>query len=403
MGNVEKINMIRIWMIVICLITITMITGYAGLNPYSGKAVQGGDDAVTSYEGFGSQPYNIMNGNSIVELSGKYVFNAFFCVDNEGGGVSLPVKFDYDANCLEMFCDKKGCIHADGECINEKNLLYMNAYGNELYVIDRDARNEIRMIKNGELSSVFKADSDIYGLWGYNTYLYYCTDEGLFRTPVPEFDKTEKIIDEPVADFFLNFDEDKMYWIDELYNLYSANHDGSEVKLLVDRLVSAPQLYGDRIYFKSRWLDEGGKDVHNVYSIRKDGSDFRLEIKGDIWRYSICDDGIYYAPAPSEELYFFPDESEELRYSKYYCGTTTTLYFMDFSSGETKEIVKGISPTYMICEDKIIIEKCGEDYALEYIRKYPDSNNVIGYAYYSIAKDGSNCTRLDCPDGIKLR
>lgn len=388
------------------MIFIVLFAGYAGktsgLDDGSQRNnQQNGGLKVVDYSGFGCEPYNKMQGYSTFDILERYYFEYSDLISYARG----TVFYNPENNMFEMFCTDKGCLHVDSECLNNVDLAYEVGYGDEIYGVDvSNSRKEILRIKNGTLTCIYKAESDIHELWGYNSYLYFNTDDGLYRTGLPDCDKTEKIMDEPVGYFYLNFDEDKMYFIDELYNLYCANHDGSDKKLLFDNLVTSPQLTEDRIYFRSNWTEEDGSRNLYLYSIKKDGSDFRPEIEEQIWRYSIYDGGIYYTTVPTEELFI----------NGYYCGLSTNLCYLNPATGKVVELVNGINGEYIICNDsgKIIVEMCGEDYVNEYLDVYladfleanPDAEptmlEISGYAYYSINHDGSGLSRVNYSEGL---
>ena len=391
---------------VLLVIIVILFAGYSGkisdsVNGNLSDNQQNGGLKDIDYSGFGCEPYNKMHGYSTFDILGRYYFKYFDSI-NYGMGT---VFYNPENNMFEMFCMDKGCLHIDSECLLNVSLSYEIGYEDEIYGVDvTNSRKEILRIKNGTLTCVYKAESDIHELWGYNSYLYFNTGDGLYRTGLPDCDTTEKIMDEPVGYFYLNFDEEKMYFIDELYNLYCANHDGSDKKLLFDNLVTSPQLTEDRIYFRSNWTEEDGSRNLYLYSIKKDGSDFRLEIEEQIWRYSIYNGGIYYTTVPTEDLFI----------NGFYCGLSTNLYYLDPATGEIVELVKDVNGEYIICNDcgKIIVEMCGEDYLNEYLDVYledfleanpeaePTMLEISGYAYYSINYDGSGLSRINYSEGL---
>ena len=73
----------------------------------------------------------------------------------------------------------------------------------------------------------YRLKDDIYGLWGYQGYLYYMTDFGIYRLSIQNPAEKEKVLDRPVLYEYLTFYKDKMYFCSEDKLLYQADLDGS--------------------------------------------------------------------------------------------------------------------------------------------------------------------------------
>lgn len=197
---------------------------------------------------------------------------------------------------FERLCRKKGCIHTGADCINNVGLVFSNIKNGE--IVGRKNSNEYEIIRivDYEVSSEYKSDDPIIGVWCYNNWVYYSTDYEVYRYEMSNPEKVFKVINRPIEYTYLFFADERMFFIDDSKAIVSANLDGTDEKVIVEDLVYMLELQNDRIYYTKI-------DDRSVYSNALTGNDERKEVDGPVWRYLVDDEGIYYFNATEADMH----------------------------------------------------------------------------------------------------
>ncbi len=251
------------------------------------------------YSKSGNSQGNLENGGLQV-FGGRDQVLLNLTMDNEDGRRMLY--FDTKDAILQLACDKKNCLHNDNTCLYNNSLMYLQGYASVYFGVPLNFRNEIWKYEDDTLSSFYRSQNDIVGLWGYGGYLYFMTDFGVFRVDINNPEKSEQVLDRPVAYEDLTFDGEKMYYCEEDALLYSANLDGSGKVRISDEKIYFPQVFNNRIYYRSAEYDKNGtyEKKNALCSITLEGKD-KKTILNQVFQINIQPDGIYYITLPNNQ------------------------------------------------------------------------------------------------------
>ena len=304
---------------------------------------------------------NIENGGALTGYCNGMLLSS---IAGELGGKTIF--FDSDTRQLCIACTQEGCLHNDSYCSGNHYLYYLLSYGPDYYGVPFDSRNEIWKCQDaGKLSLFFRCDDDIYGLWGYQEYLYYMTNLGVFRIDIESGTKKEEVLDTPVLYEYLTFSDEEMYFCDEDMILYRANPDGSHKEKISEDKALAPQVLDGKIYYRSANYDKDGKyEMENtLYSIDTNGENKTVLLE-KVYQYILTSQGIYYTSVPEGDNYeswlCFYDFSKESSTKIVNCQLGF-LYVMENSDyiiyqkqeGELEEDEVAEVPTHLYCIKKM--------------------------------------------------
>lgn len=318
---------------------------------------------------------NIENGGQVTGYCNGMLLSSI-----AGGLEEKTIFFDLDTRQLSVACAKEGCLHNDSLCIGNHCLCYLLSYGPDYYGASRYNRNEIWKCQDaGKLSLFYKSNDDIYGLWGYQEYLYYMTDLGVFRIDIESGTKKEKVLDTPVLFEYLTFSDSKMYFCDEDRILYRANPDGSHKEKISEDKALAPQVLDGKVYYRCANYDKDGKyEMENTLCSIDTNGENKIVLLEEVYQYVLTSHGIYYASIPAND------------------DGKSWLCFYDFSKESITQIVKCEPGFLYIMEDSdcIIYEK--QEGELE-------EGTVAGVPthLYCIKKDGTGEERLEYPQFVE--
>lgn len=286
--------------------------------------------------------------------------------------------FDTDTQELRMACEKKDCLHIDGQCAANQVINNLQSYGN-LYFgsVGFSGAREIWQFGNGERRCFYKSPDGINCLWCYDGYLYYMTEFGVYRVSMENKDDAQQVLDRPVNYRYLTFYEDSLYFCGEDEMLYRADLDGKHKKRLLDEKVMSPQAYGGRIYYRSAEYDKDGLwEMENaLYSVALDGTG-KEKILDEAYLFCVADDGIYYMDLPQDQ--------------------EAALHYLNLKNGETHTIMEGCQASYLyVCEgtDWLLVEKIDGELPYGWEGGKP-------IHLYCVKKDGTQSRRLAYPKTV---
>lgn len=329
------------------------------------------------YSKMGNNQGNLEVGGEQVFVYDNRILMNIITEDNS----SRMVYFNTDTAELELACDRENCLHNEAGCMSNQTLSNLQSYSSVVFGSPwATSRRELWKYENADISCFYKSNDDIGAMRVYAGYLYYTTDFGLIRVSMDgnqDKQKEEQVLDRPVFDQELIFYKDKMYFCQDDFMLYSANLDGSKKTRLVDEKLYFPQIYDDRIYYRSIEYDENGvwEMENTLYSVSLEGKD-RQKVLEEVYQFNVLDNGVYYVK--------IPDDGE------------TTLCFLDFATGEQREITDCQSGYLYVFEetDWIVFEKTEGELKEGEIAAKPSH-------LYCIKKDGSGEKRLDYPQALQ--
>lgn len=292
-------------------------------------------------------------------------------------GKSRMIYFNTDTAELELACDRENCLHNEADCLSNQCLSKLQSYYSVVFGTPWTVSyKEIWRYENGDSSCFYRIDDEILKMCVYAGYLYYETDFGLFRVPMeesPDKRKEEQVLDRPTNYGALTFYKDNIYFCGEDLMIYRAGLDDSKKTRLTDNKALFPQVYDGRIYYRSAEYDEDGAwEMENaLYSVSLTGED-RKKVLCEVYQFNVLDNGIYYVK--------IPEDGE------------TTLWFLDFATGEERKITDCQGGTFFVFEetDWIVFEKTEGETEEGQIEGKPSH-------LYCIRKDGSGEKRLDYP------
>ncbi len=343
-------------------------------------------DAYIDYSGLGNEQGNIENPGG----HQTYLANRGIVINDHCGGSMLC--FDDSSAELQFFCDKRSCPHYGSECVTNQPLSYLLSYSTVVFGVPRfsNAKNEIWKCQNNEISCFYRTDDTIGGLWGYQGYLYFMKDSGVFRVLIEDPIKEERVLDKPVLIEYLTFYKDKMYFCEESAILYQADLDGGKKERFCDEKLYAPQICGDSLYYRSVEFDENG-----VYQMKNTLKSISLKDKK---KKTVIDDevGLFNVDTEENKIYYLElnDAANESNQSNK--ATDTTLNVLNLNDGKIKKIVdcaRGYLYTFPQ-SDWIVFEKYEGELEKGEVARRPTH-------LYCIRKDGSEEKRLDYPDAVE--
>lgn len=312
-----------------------------------------------SHENMGNNQGNAENGGEQTWLDTDYIV-LNLAIDNSQ---TRMVFFDTIEENLKLACEDSSCLHADSLCSSRQIFRYLVSWGDTYYGVSDTYKNEILKCTGSEVTFFYKAENNIYGLWGYEDYLYFSTDFGVFRVSLEGEAKEEQILNTPILiGVMLTFYDDRIYFCDEDKFLYSAALDGTDKTRLSDSMAYYPQIHNGRIYYRSAQYDSDGMyNIENTLcSITLDGEDKQV-VLDEVYQFNCLNDRIYYT-----EL---PNDGETILYSIEYDGSNCQqivkcqagyLYVFDESDwilykktdGELPEGEEGGKPSHLYCAKK---------------------------------------------------
>lgn len=329
------------------------------------------------YSGMGNDQGNIENGGRQTYLENRGILVSV--LDNSKLYMAC---FNESTQELEFFCTKKGCLHTGGNCVTVQPLSYLMSYSSTVFAVpfSDNSGNEIWKVRNNERECFYRADNEIWGIWGYGGWLYYMTEFGVFRVSMEKPSGVEKVLERPVLYEYLTFYGDKMYFCEEDRILYRANIDGSNKERFCDGMALSPQIYGGFLYYRSSEYDENGK----------------WEIENTLKRISLADGT---TETVADEVYLFNIDvnAGRLYYTDLPGEGAVYLNVMDLKDGKTTRITE-CSPYYLFV--------CSESNWIVFEREEGEQNLAPGEIagkpthLYCIRKDGSGEKRLDYPHMI---
>ena len=325
-----------------------------------------------NYNGIGNMQGNTENG-------GKQTFlgNDAILVNVEVDGNNKMLCFDINTQKLQIGCQKEGCLHSDSACAANHDLMYLQSYGNVYFGVPLgSSRREIWKVEQGEISCFYRSDNDVLGIWCYNEYLYYMTDFGIYRILMKEKDEAVQILERPVLYEYITFYGNSMYFCDENMLLYCADLDGKNEHRLLEEKVLSPQIYDDKIYYRSAEYDSKRQfEMKNtLFCVTLDGKK-KEKVIDQIYQFCIADEGIYYTELPEEQEttlnYLSLKNGEQHKITDCHAGYMCVFEQTDWilftkTDGELEEGEEGGKPTHLFC----------------------------------IKKDGTQCKRLEYPNMI---
>ncbi|MCD7825886.1 MAG: DUF5050 domain-containing protein [Clostridiaceae bacterium] len=336
------------------------------------------DNAVVSeeidYSGLGNEQGNLQNGGDQTYLKDRGILVKTTSEEN-----NVMLCFDDSEQELDFYCSKSSCLHNNRDCVSNQSLRYLLSYADVVFGVPDSAVNEIWQCQNNEMSCFYRTKDDIYGLWGYQGYIYFMTDFGVFRISIENPSGEEKILDRPVLYEYLTFYENKMYFCYEDQLLYQANLDGSKKKRFCDEKLVSPQVCGDFLYYRSAEYDKKGK----------------FQIKNTLKCISLKDKS---EKVILDEVYQFNVDTKEnnIYYTKLSTNDEVTLNVVSLSNGKTRKITDCASAyLYTFSESEWIVF---EKYEGELEK---DEEGGRPTHLYCIKKDGSGEKRLDYPRKVE--
>ncbi|MCD8396203.1 MAG: DUF5050 domain-containing protein [Lachnospiraceae bacterium] len=330
-------------------------------------------DEDVLFEGLGNNQGNTENGGEQTWLDRGYILLKLSLDDSE----SRMVFFNTSDGTLGLACEDSTCLHTGSLCSSKQLFQYLVSWSDTYYGVSDTYRKEILKCTDSEVTCFYKADNDIYGLWGYEGYLYFSTDYGVFRVALGGEAEAEQVLDSPIlVGQMLTFYEDRMYFCDEDRFLYSAALDGTDKKRLSDGMAYYPQIHDDRIFYRSAQYDaDGVYEMENTLcSISLDGEDKQI-VLDEVYQFNCLDDRIYYITLPNDG--------------------ETTLYSIEYDGTDCREIVDcQAGYLYVFDEtDWILYMKTDGELPEDEVGGKPGH-------LYCIKKDGTQETRLDYPQVI---
>lgn len=326
------------------------------------------------YSGLGNEQGNLQNGGDQTYLKDRGILVK---VVNDTDKAMLC--FNDSEQELKFFCNKNFCLHNDRECVSNQMLRYLLSYSSVVFGVPDSAVNEIWQCKNSEMSCFYRSKDDIYGLWGYQGYLYFMTDFGVYRISIENPSKEEKVLDRPVLYEYLTFYEDKMYFCYEDQLLYQANLDGNKKKRFCDEKLVSPQVCGDSLYYRSAEFDKTG----------------RFQMKNTLKCISLKDKSM---KVILDEVYQFNVDTKEnkIYYTELSTNDEATLNVISLNNGKRRKITDCASAyLYTFSEsDWIVFEKYEGELEEGEVGGRPTH-------LYCIKKDGSGEKRLDYPRKVE--
>lgn len=324
------------------------------------------------YNGIGNMQGNAENGGEQTFLG-----NDAILVNVEVDGNTKMLYFDINMQKLQIGCQKEDCLHSDSECVANHDFKYLQSYGGVYFGVPfESSRREIWKVEQGEISCFYRSDNDVYGIWCYNEYLYYMTDFGIYRISMKEKDEAVQILDRPVLYEYLTFYGNSMYFCDEDMLLYRADLDGKNKQRLLEEKVLSPQIYDDKIYYRSAEYDNKRQyEIENtLFCVTLDGKK-KEKVIDQIYQFCIADEGIYYTELPEDQ--------------------ETTLNYLSLKNGEQHKITDCQAGYIYLFEQTDWILFTKTDGELE-------KGEVGGKPYhlFCIKKDGTQCQRLEYPKTI---
>lgn len=332
-------------------------------------------DADIDFSGFGNEQGNLENGGDQTYLENRGILISAF--DDTG---KFMLCFDDSAQELQFFCNKTSCLHNDSECVTNQTLRYLLSYSSVSFGVPEKALNEIWSCQNNEMSCFYRANNDIYGIWGYGGYIYFMTDFGVSRVSLDTPTDEEAVLDRPLLYEYLTFYEDKMYFCEEDRLLYQSNLDGSEKQRFCDEKLVSPQICDGYLYYRSAEFDEKGQfEMKNTLKSISLKDKKEKTIIDEVYQFNVDtkERKLYYTELPT-------DDGE------------TTLHVINLDNGKTNRIVDCVSAYLYIFpqSDWIVFEKFEGELEEGTVASKPTH-------FYCIKKDGSEEKRLDYPKRIE--
>lgn len=329
--------------------------------------------AKADYSGLGNEQGNLENGGDQVYLENRGMLIKFSDDTDEG-----MFCFDDSKQELALYCNKTSCLHNDQECVSNQLLRYLVSYSGIVFGVSDSTVNEIWTCSDNTMKCFYRLKDDIYGLWGYQGYLYYMTDFGIYRLSIQNPAEKEKVLDRPVLYEYLTFYKDKMYFCSEDKLLYQADLDGSQKKRFCDEKLVSPQVCGDYLYYRSAEYDKNGQfQMKNTLKCISLKDKKKKVILDEVYQFNIDtkDEMIYYTQLSGNE--------------------DAVLNVLDLKTRKKHKITDCASAYLYISSqsDWIVFEKYeGEN--------QEDEEAGRPVRLYCIKKDGSGEKRLDYPQRI---
>ena len=371
----------NLWIVVIAVCFVVIIGGVLlKLGRKAGKQEENKSKETvaeeTDYSGCGNEQGNIENGGGQT-----YIKNRGILLKSSDDTNSGMYCFNTESGQLEFYCTKSDCLHSGSECVSNQNLLYLLSYSGKAFGIPSGAKNEIWKCENNELSCIYRIKDDIGGLWGYQGYLYYMTDFGVFRTSISNPGKEEKILDRPVLYEYLTFYNDKLYFCQEDWLLYEANLDGSDKKRFCDQKLVSPQVCGAFLYYRSGEYDAKGafqmKNTLKRISLKDKSTETIVDA---VYQFNVvmAENKIYYTNLPEDQ--------------------ETTLNVLDLKTGKKQKVTKcAAGYLYIFPQSEwIVVEKQDMKKSLS-----DEEEGGQSTCYYRVKKDGLEEMKLEYPEKIE--